>query len=808
MSPRATADEPEQLENKDKIPACQSCRRKKAKCDREQPCSQCVKFDTICIYENGRLKPGLRAGAVEQLQRRMETLENMFIGQGIMFQKILDTALTGRHSDRTSGKEHISLSQTRDSVRHTMLDMAWGATQSPPRTDNNDLSEGDDVRADTNGHRASKRRRIQPPSTETQGTELDQEALPPWPVIQEIVEFYFAKVHHWIPILHVRRFRQEIETPEGRAKSIYILHAMVATCIRFASHPDAGDVEAKAHMARSSRQKVMLHSMESFSVKNLQALVIIAFDTIGSGKGPSAWSIIGSMSRTVEQLQLSVEESTNDSSECSGEFLIKRMVFLEPSQSWWQAEERRRVFWTVFLMDRFCSVSTGWNLSLTSADVKRRLPCEGSHWEKEQEVRTPLFGILDKRSGIPDSPRSTDNSLLSDSPVDEEIGGFAYCIEATESLTLVVNFFLHHALDLRDTQKAQIWLMKFKELDLRLVQWKLSLPSKWRDASVLNQDGIMDPNLTLAHITHNTALILLHQSIAYPPRDWKERCTVRLPSAMSAETCLEAASEISAVGRRFLHHSSIILNPQFSFCLFVAGRVLFTYSRYTGSPVANQLDTLIGDLLEISRRWAGPNSEKENLASVFAKRLLNARQHYGSTASTCHSLDIRQTAYSDSSEKDATHSSRETGPSLSNASKESEEHIPIGELSLHIENRSEGTHIGVSPSDSLHNSLSLAFPPLPFSLQQQFAPLTGTSPFDPSLFLPESQDPMYASLSAESLLPRHGAWTPISQSYNSCTNDTNDPRSDYPTYLPGSRSIQGYNAINTGGGSSGAEEGL
>ena len=67
-----------------------------------------------------------------------------------------------------------------------------------------------------------------------------------------------------------------------------------------------------------------------------------------------------------------------------------------------------------------------------------------------------------------------------------------------------VNFFLQHALDLLDPQSEQLWLMRFKELDLRIMQWKLYLPPKWRDASVLNEDGIMDPNLTLAHITHNT----------------------------------------------------------------------------------------------------------------------------------------------------------------------------------------------------------------------------------------------------------------------------------------------------------------
>lgn len=65
------------------------------------------------------------------------------------------------------------------------------------------------------------------------------------------------------------------------------------------------------------------------------------------------------MARTVEQLQLSVEEEHLSSHSQFGETLIRRIAFLKSSTSWREAEERRRVFWAVFLMDRFCSVSTG-----------------------------------------------------------------------------------------------------------------------------------------------------------------------------------------------------------------------------------------------------------------------------------------------------------------------------------------------------------------------------------------------------------------------------------------------------------------
>lgn len=90
---------------------------------------------------------------------------------------------------------------------------------------------------------------------------------------------------------------------------------------------------------------------------------------------------------------------------------------------------------------------------------------------------------------------------------------------------------------------------------------------------MLNQDGIMDPNLTLAHITQNTAVIQLHQSIAYPCAQWLEN-GIKLPSAGSSETCLTAASEIGIISQQYLAQSTSITNPQFSFCLFIAGRVL------------------------------------------------------------------------------------------------------------------------------------------------------------------------------------------------------------------------------------------
>lgn len=75
---------------------------------------------------------------------------------------------------------------------------------------------------------------------------------------------------------------------------------------------------------------------------------------MGNGDMSSAWPVIGSLTRTVEYLQLSVE--TDDLKERP---LLKPLSFIPAAQNWTQEEERRRVFWTVFNLDRYVAHITG-----------------------------------------------------------------------------------------------------------------------------------------------------------------------------------------------------------------------------------------------------------------------------------------------------------------------------------------------------------------------------------------------------------------------------------------------------------------
>jgi hypothetical protein len=108
-----------------------------------------------------------------------------------------------------------------------------------------------------------------------------------------------------------------------------------------------------------------------------------------------------------------------------------------------------------------------------------------------------------------------------------------------------------------------------------LNSWKMFLPPKWKDPNVPREitTTALDPNMTLAHITHNTSMILLHQRIAYPERRLK---SIKLPNFHSAETCQSAAIETTLSTVKYLTHAppNMPLSPHFAFCVYVSARVL------------------------------------------------------------------------------------------------------------------------------------------------------------------------------------------------------------------------------------------
>ena len=69
---------------------------------------------------------------------------------------------------------------------------------------------------------------------------------------------------------------------------------------------------------------------------------------MGAGQWHQAWSLIGSLTRVVDYLQLSVEPD-HDGRQC----LLAPLTLLDEPQDHAEGEERKRVFWNIYMLDRY-----------------------------------------------------------------------------------------------------------------------------------------------------------------------------------------------------------------------------------------------------------------------------------------------------------------------------------------------------------------------------------------------------------------------------------------------------------------------
>lgn len=58
-----------------------------------------------------------------------------------------------------------------------------------------------------------------------------------------------------------------------------------------------------------------------------------------------------------------------------------------------------------------------------------------------------------------------------------KVGAFSYCIESIESLSRINTYFLQQKINFSDRDEVSSWFTRFKELDLRLVQYVPLQPS-------------------------------------------------------------------------------------------------------------------------------------------------------------------------------------------------------------------------------------------------------------------------------------------------------------------------------------------
>ncbi|KAK5659121.1 hypothetical protein OQA88_1211 [Cercophora sp. LCS_1] len=670
--------------------SCELCKQRKVKCDRGQPsCGWCTRNGAHCEYKE-RKKPGLRAGYGRELEQRLDKLEEILRTHS----EILQTSLAAQTSPTShqSTSSNVTHPPAPQSVRGS-LPSDQGTPREPGPTSVFSRAGAEPLRTpqaetalflqrpsapldfamasapasmhETMPGLTSVTSAVPPsaavqeyygagtPTTQTmrsptmtvarsQGQVASDQDLPPYDLLYALVDLYFKHINSWCPILHRKSTLESLFGPSMiDEEDKILLHAIVATTLRYSTDTRLTD-EAKKRYHDVSKARVLLHGMEHSSVKSLQALVVLALDLCGSSNGPPGWNIMALITRAVVQLGLAVE--SNSSSVAPGYtsiYTLRAMILPEP-RDFIEEESRRRLFWMIYLLDRYATIATAFEFALDDREIDRTLPCRDDLWVKNQKVETRWFRA--------DDDKPADTSVNGNPPEyevnrPENLGAFSYYIEILGILSKI-HKFLKQPVDISALSDVEQWQMRYKELDNMLTSWKFSLPGEFGNMAKLFQPASaksLNCGWIMLHATYHTAVIRLHSSAAYPTT----RSPIFTPSYSASQRCHAAVDNIAALGEFVASHGFIPkLGPPFAFTLWVAARVLLVHGSTVEHKLSPQIGFFVDTLKEMGRYWPVAGRYCDLLTRVLEEHRASERQGDGVTPSSVKILsDMRRTAF-------------------------------------------------------------------------------------------------------------------------------------------------------------------
>lgn len=618
--------------------SCETCKQRKVKCDRGQPsCGWCRRNSVFCEYRE-RKKPGLRAGYGRELEQRLDKLEEILRSHSEILQSSfinhahhnvppsVRNSNPSLPSDHGTPREPAPLFRPTESIRtpqaetalflqkpstfpssqhvdfgipsstpsmHSMHDgfqpQMSMAGISPPNQLGNNLQPG--PAAQEYYSQAQQQQQVRSPGMNGPQGQTDQD-LPPYDLLYALVDLYFKHINTWCPILHRKTTLDSLFGPSTLDDTDKVLlHAIVAATLRFSTDPRLTE-EKRRHYHDVSKQRVLLYGMENSSVKSLQALVILALDLCGSSNGPPGWNIMALITRSVVQLGLAVESnSLSVSPNYASIYTLRAMILPEP-KDFIEEESRRRLFWMIYLLDRYAMIATAFDFALGDKEIDRTLPCRDDLWIKNQKVETRWFHTQGRPSDHPDH----------DVNKPENLGAFSYYIEILGILSKI-HEFLKQPVDIGALGDVEQWQLRYKELDNLLASWKFGLPGEYGNMAKLFQPGgskTLNCGWVMLHATYHTAVIRLHSSAAYPTT----RSPIFTPSYSASQRCLGAVENIAALGEFVVQNGMLNkLGPPFAFTLWVAARLLLVHGSTVEHKLAPQIAFLVDTLREMGRYW-------------------------------------------------------------------------------------------------------------------------------------------------------------------------------------------------------------
>ncbi|KAK9482548.1 fungal-specific transcription factor domain-containing protein [Lipomyces starkeyi] len=559
--------------------SCTICKQRKVRCDRVRPaCGWCTKNGISCVYAEKR-KPGLKAGFSRDLIERLERLETVVLTN---VQSIQSLQSQWERSPLTASAHTSSIRNIPDSAPTISVD----GRQS-------DDSPSTSVQSDCSSPAVASVR--------------SQNDLPSGDILRMVVQLYFDNVNSWIPVLDrdktwSRLFPSSTNSREPDAP--ILMYAILAAAVRFLPDELLSE-EMKKDYHACARQKITLLTLELPTVESLEAMIVLAIDTVGEFNGPKCWAILSMISSVTLKLGLNREKLDSGTltplnPESGQSISTKGVPILPESIDAASEERRRRLFWAAYILDRYSSVSSSFNFNIPTSEVMRRLPSppQSSLTDSLCQLSSQSWLSCMSRTQVRIPSRGTTEESTAPEP-------FAYEIELLGIIS-AIHEFLRRPINIQSSQDAERWHLEFRKFCVVIDEWKLSLPKEYSSVENIidrfKENSGTDPLWILVYSLYNTAIVRINSAVGYPYQQSSKFRT----SYPARECCLTAVANIVELTKFIAFDPGKFyksLGPHYAWMLWVAARLSIVHSFTVKAMPTDDITVLVRALSAMGQYW-------------------------------------------------------------------------------------------------------------------------------------------------------------------------------------------------------------
>lgn len=309
------------------------------------------------------------------------------------------------------------------------------------------------------------------------------ETLPAKPALSRLIDVYFAHCYSQPYVyFHEATFRQRFEDgvlPDS------LLFALAATACRFSNEPPYGHMSSAAVASYASAAWVRIFE-QSFSYEGdldltvVQALSMLAVIDFTAGHPRQGWVKVALGVRFAQALRLNEEP--------------------EPDLPAWEREERRRTFWSMYLLDRLISLGPNRPPSFSDDDCTVHLPSSdeaflGGTDDQDMPILTSII----------DDPRGLQY---------QKLDYFAL----TTVMACTLGRFIRYSLKRALVEKFPPWDSRssYTQIHSMLLHYETSSPFTYGGASQIIQNQLSHQH-RLGHLIFSQALFHLNYCLLNHP---------------------------------------------------------------------------------------------------------------------------------------------------------------------------------------------------------------------------------------------------------------------------------------------------